>query len=169
MKAISAAADYHKFLYATVGDETNGMQLTLLSALARRNVDPWAEAEELSQLSGDRARTRLAAMLESSPGLAVLADRIALAGRLIPLLPHGSPRSAGSGEVLKDPSLAAPTAANLKQVQMVLIYIAMVLLGGWLASAASPPAASTATTAPTAAPAPTAGTSTSPPALQTVR
>ena len=44
------------FSYATVGDEDNGVVLTILSVLARCGVDPWNEAARLNELptgSGD--------------------------------------------------------------------------------------------------------------------
>ena len=36
--------EFDRFLYASVGDDNNGMPLTVLSALARMDVDPWEEA-----------------------------------------------------------------------------------------------------------------------------
>ena len=32
---------FDQFLYASGGDDANGMPLTVLSALARMDVDPW--------------------------------------------------------------------------------------------------------------------------------
>ena len=42
--ALSPTARYNDFLFATVCEEANGMQLSVLSALARLNLDPWEEA-----------------------------------------------------------------------------------------------------------------------------
>jgi hypothetical protein len=50
---LSPPAVINRFLYASVGDDNNGMDLTLLSALARQNVDAWQKAAELSLLPGD--------------------------------------------------------------------------------------------------------------------
>jgi hypothetical protein len=41
---------FDRFLYASVGEDSNGMPLTVLSALARVDVDPWEEASKLTQL-----------------------------------------------------------------------------------------------------------------------
>jgi len=50
---------YNDFLYAPVGEDTNGALLTVLSVLARQNLDPWDEAADLSRLPPDAAAQRL--------------------------------------------------------------------------------------------------------------
>ena len=37
-------SDLNDFLFASVGDEQNGMPLSVISALTRLGVDPWEEA-----------------------------------------------------------------------------------------------------------------------------
>jgi hypothetical protein len=41
---------YDAFLFEKLGVEDNGMDLSVLSALARAGVDPWAEAKRLAGL-----------------------------------------------------------------------------------------------------------------------
>ncbi len=41
-------SEFNDFLFALVGQEKSGMQLTVLSALARFGFDPWREAARLS-------------------------------------------------------------------------------------------------------------------------
>jgi hypothetical protein len=41
-------SDFDAFLFAPVGEERNGMLLSVLSALARLDVDPWQEAARLA-------------------------------------------------------------------------------------------------------------------------
>jgi hypothetical protein len=43
-------ADFERFVYADVATEPNGMELSVLSALSRRGLDPWQEAQRLAQL-----------------------------------------------------------------------------------------------------------------------
>ena len=38
--------EFDDFLCASIGEEENGMALSVMSAFARRNVDPWEEAAE---------------------------------------------------------------------------------------------------------------------------
>ena len=44
------AAEFDDFLFASIGEERNGMLLSVVSALARLNVDPWQGAANLAQL-----------------------------------------------------------------------------------------------------------------------
>ena len=43
-------SEFNEFLFAFVGEEKSGQQLTVLSALARLGLDPWGEAARLSEL-----------------------------------------------------------------------------------------------------------------------
>ena len=47
--------EFDDFLCASVGEEENGMALSVMSAFARRNVDPWGgNSEILSAAEGSR-------------------------------------------------------------------------------------------------------------------
>jgi len=76
------------FLSAPVWMEKNGTPLSVLSALARLDLDPWAEGSRLAALSKDAATSRLAAILrqlpEKQPGTT---DTDRIADRLVALLP----------------------------------------------------------------------------------
>jgi hypothetical protein len=68
MSAVASARrdrEFDKFLYASVGDDNNGMPLTVLSALARMDVVPWEEASKLMLLPQETAVTQLVALLGS--------------------------------------------------------------------------------------------------------
>jgi hypothetical protein len=87
--------EFDDFLYASVGADRNEMPLSVLSALARLDVDPWEEAAELSELPEDTAAQRLASLIARLPGGRwTQADSGAIADRLIKLLPHRSPSEA---------------------------------------------------------------------------
>jgi len=77
------------FLYALIGADRNEMPLTVLSALCRLDVDPWKEAAELCELPRHTAGQRLASLIARLPGGRwPHADAMAIADRLIELLPH---------------------------------------------------------------------------------
>jgi hypothetical protein len=85
------SAEFNDFLYAPIGAEENTMTLSVLSALSRLNVDPWAEAAQLSALPKDIAAQRLASLIARLPGGRwAQADCAPIANRLIEFLPHGS-------------------------------------------------------------------------------
>ena len=58
--------EFDDFLCASIGEEENGMALSVMSAFARRNVDPWEEAGRLSRLPRDVATRELCAMTARS-------------------------------------------------------------------------------------------------------
>ena len=43
-------SDLNDFLFATVGEEQNGMPLNVVSGLTRLGLDPWGEAARLAVL-----------------------------------------------------------------------------------------------------------------------
>lgn len=80
---------FDDFLYAPVDEGNGGTFLSVLSALARLDVDPWQEAASLAQMSRENATQRLASLIAALPGglLAHLEFRT-IATRLIARLPH---------------------------------------------------------------------------------
>jgi len=89
--------DLNEFLYAPLAHDAHGISLTVLSLLARRGVDPWAEAAELATLSQESATQRLIPLLTAVPnGPSPGADTATLASRLIALL-HTSGKPAAAG------------------------------------------------------------------------
>ena len=69
---------YDAFLFESLGVQENGMDLSVLSALARAGIDPWAEAKRLATLPRQAAVT---AILK-------FAGDAETARRLVDLLPH---------------------------------------------------------------------------------
>jgi hypothetical protein len=60
-------SEFNDFLFALVGEEKSGMQLTVLSALTRLGFDPWREAARLSELTKEAATSALAAAISALP------------------------------------------------------------------------------------------------------
>ena len=60
-------SEFDLFLFAPVGEERNGMLLSMISALARLDVDPWQEAATLTKMPAQDATLRLTSLLSSLP------------------------------------------------------------------------------------------------------
>jgi len=87
-------SEFDDFLHAAIGADRNESPLSVLSALARLDLDPWREAAELSQLPKGVAAARLERLIARLPrGRGDEADLGAIADRLIALLPS-LPRAA---------------------------------------------------------------------------
>jgi hypothetical protein len=81
-------SDLNDFLFASVGDEQNGMPLSVISALTRLGVDPWEEAARLAALPKAVAAEALAPMIARLPiGRPQPSDNLAITQRLVELLP----------------------------------------------------------------------------------
>lgn len=82
--------EYESFLHAPIGlDQTShGIELTVISALAQLNLDPWEEAAEMSRLSERGVIGRLATLLVAIRHSALTPQAANVAAqRLIALLP----------------------------------------------------------------------------------
>jgi hypothetical protein len=94
-------SEFDAFLFAPIGEERNGMLLSVLSALARLDVDPWEEAAKLARLPGEAATQRLASLIAALPdGPSAHHDPGSIAARLIALLPRGAGSNAPSRATL---------------------------------------------------------------------
>ena len=114
--------EYDEFLGAPIGEDHNGMILSVLSALARLDVDPWEEATSLSQMPRDAAAERLFALIDALPqDPAGAIPSQTSAGDLVALLPKG-----------KTPNVQASNNAfsvtGLRQQQIVLAFCAFAMM-----------------------------------------
>ncbi len=90
-------SEFNDFLFAPIGEDRSGILVSVLSGLARSDVDPWQEAAKLAQLPGETATAELAALIGALPDRAAsYPDPRAIATRLIALLPrsNGEPQRA---------------------------------------------------------------------------
>lgn len=85
----SLSASYDNFLYAPVCEDANGMRLSVISALARSDVDPWEEATRLAAMPRAIAEKTLLSILDLVSGRSWKSpEAAAVAARLIRLLPQ---------------------------------------------------------------------------------
>jgi hypothetical protein len=80
---LSMTDTYDAFLFELVSVEENGMELSVLSALARAGLDPWVEAKRLAALPRQAAVAAITAILH-------LTTDPETARRLADLLPRSS-------------------------------------------------------------------------------
>jgi len=120
------ASEFEPFLHARFAPETSGVPLSVLSALARRDLDPWDTAAMLARLPRVDAIGQLVALLDTPSGAAAAtAGTEATAARLIDLLP----RAVDRGRTAENAAPAvAPKQARTTIAVMVLYAIFMLLL-----------------------------------------
>jgi hypothetical protein len=85
----SFTSRYNHFLFAPICEEANGMRLSVLSALARMDVDPWEEATRLVAMPKAIAERTLVSTLDQVLGKCWnRSETEVIAARLVQLLPH---------------------------------------------------------------------------------
>jgi hypothetical protein len=124
------ASEFDDFLFASIGEGRNDLPLSVLSALARLDIDPWQEATELAQVPRETATQRLASLIAALPdGPSARLDPGRIAARLIALLP-GQPSSKISLRgTLPDVGDVTKFRAG---ICMFAVYIVVTLAAQWI-------------------------------------
>ena len=129
--------EFNDFLFSSIGEDRNGMLLSVLSALVRSNVDPWREATELARLSRKAATRRLASLIADLPDeLSVPVDPRTIAARLIALLPGKTHGKAASRKKLFG---IAVVPNSWVAIYGVFIFMAFVLAAQFITTSAQAP------------------------------
>jgi hypothetical protein len=129
--ALLIGPEFDEFLCAPIGADRNGTGLSVLSALARLNVDPWQEATSLARMPREAAVVRLTALIDALPNEGTIDIPTAIAADLVALLPRGN-----SLNVRSSVRLFAP--AGPRQILIVLSAFAIMTLIVFAISAADP-------------------------------
>jgi hypothetical protein len=128
----SKGSDLQNFLYAPICQNDEGMTLSVLSAIARQDIDPWEEAARLAQLPKHAAVQQIIDLLNTlPPRIKVCLDVAAVAARVSALLPR---RSAMSLPGLSPEAATTGVATNILSFnwRFFYIYFCLMLLLNWL-------------------------------------
>jgi hypothetical protein len=107
-------SEFNVFLFARLGEDRNDTPLSVLSASARLNLDPWQEAAELAQLPRESAIQRLASSIAAlAGGPPPDLEHGIIAARLISLLPHHDNSEAPARGTVGDASDARKLRAGM--------------------------------------------------------
>jgi hypothetical protein len=141
--AATAGSEFDQFLYAPIAEERSGMLLSVLSALARMNLDPWDEAARLARLPRAAATSYLTTLIAALPeGPVARTDPGALAERLIALLPR---RLASKGPSPAAESVSGSSLNRRPLIGPLAVYLLLMLLllvNQWLTERAAQAGAS---------------------------
>jgi hypothetical protein len=119
--------EFDAFLFSSIGEDRNGMPLSVVSLLARRDLDPWLEADKLASLAPEVATRQLTRMIQTiSYQPLTLPNPEAIAIRLIALLPHRPPaqvqRPTKAGYVVTSARLNPKAVAAIIILAIYLIF-----------------------------------------------
>jgi len=144
--------EFDEFLGAPIGEDRNGTRLSVLSALARLDVDPWREAKSLARMPRAAAVVRLTALIDSLPhetaGGVCAADLVALLPRRNAPAIRSSDGAVGAAGFRKAPILIGLSAFLLMALTVLGISTLFSRGPETRANSLSPPAADAKAPAP---------------------
>jgi len=121
--------DLDRFLFATVGDEIDGIPLSVISAMTRLDLDPWQESGRLSSLSNRKTVEQLARLIAELPGLfRPLDEARQIADRLIQLLPRHDTDRRSTPQVQIRLCYLRPALSRTSQLWVACLVLAAVVL-----------------------------------------
>jgi hypothetical protein len=132
-------SEFDDFLFAPIGEERNGMLLSVVSALARLDIDPWQETAQLAQLPAAAATQRLASFIAAIPDRPAHQDPRTIAAGLIALLPRrADPNVMSWQKSLGVGAVTDPHSVNYSIVINVIFWAFVTAALGILASNQAP-------------------------------
>jgi hypothetical protein len=153
-QSLTGRSQFEDFLYAPIGKEGEEVQLSVLSALSRENVDPWAEAEILAKLPKEIAIQRLAGFIAATDRPVPTRDARAVAAQLIAHL-HGRVDAVNVWREALIGVQMTPTSRALRYAMMIVIMLSvqwMITSCEPLMKLFNPPAAASTPASPQKAP-----------------
>jgi hypothetical protein len=124
-----AHSEFDEFLLALVGEDINGTQITVLTALTRLGFDPWKEAARLADLSVEAAEGALAAAIARLPvGDWKISDAGSIAVRLVSHLPR---RRTAAAQAPREDRGDGRKKAGAMMWLIAIGLAAVVLFGMW--------------------------------------
>ena len=128
--------EFNDFLFASIATDQNGGCLSVVSALARLDLDPWDEAAKLTKLPAEIATQNLSALITTLQGLPTpRQEPRAIAAHLVTLLPR---RMTANIPPLNVPSNTTWMRYSHFTISIILMSIA-IMMGVQVLTHSSPP------------------------------
>jgi len=125
------SAEFNNFLFAAAA-ETEGGTVSVLSALARLDLDPWGEAAKLARLPKELAAHRLAGLIAPCAATTAPSQARRTAARLVALLPSGFTLPPPQTTAAKADGTApggGPVIAHARSILSFLLIFVVAMLG----------------------------------------
>jgi hypothetical protein len=119
---------FEEFLYSPIRQDDGGIPLSVLSVLARHDVDPWEEAARLSRLPRTAAIEHLVSLIGTAPEQKPAFHELTVtASRLIALLPRPCEPAASIDHTFIARLLDGQSAAFVCGIVFFFIYICILV------------------------------------------
>ena len=115
------------------------MLLSVLSALARLDLDPWREAAELARMPKQAAKQRLTSLIEALPdSLSTRPEPETISTRLFTLLPRGASSTIASSKTLPVAGAKLNIRGAIYVLAVYLLFAAQMMAAQLFASSLHP-------------------------------
>jgi len=122
-------SQFDAFLFSPIGDDRNGMPLSIVSILARADLDPWGEAASLAGMPVHIATRRLESIIQALPHQPLtIPDSGAVARRLIALLPRTGLNDQGSEKPTEARDAKAVALAQWTKIAAIVVMVFLIFL-----------------------------------------
>ncbi len=102
------------------------MSISVVTMLARLDIDPWQEAARLAALAPEAAAQSVASMLKAIPGLSLQRDDpLTIASRLVATLRRPTPAAATAPQGFE--ARGTPAARHRANVLLLAVYLLFML------------------------------------------
>ncbi len=129
--AVRPDSEFDSFLFANVGEDENGTDVSVLSALVRLEMDPWHEASELAQLPNEASERRLMGTLARLDTIPLARSKPGtIATRLLLLLPDAAAARREKPGVVKASNATSPRFMITWMIVMVIAFAIQALISG---------------------------------------
>jgi hypothetical protein len=129
-------SEFDAFLFSPIHEDRNDTPVSVLSALARLNVDPWQEAAELARLPRETATQRLASSIAALPDRpSAHLEHETIAARLIALLPRQASSEIRPGETSENDG---DTTKFRTGIYMSIVLMTFMLVAQWVVASRQP-------------------------------
>jgi len=138
-RSLRCNPEFDAFLFATISADDGEIPLSVLSMLARLDLDPWQEAAQLATLSPESAAQKMVSILGALPNRPLRSpDILIIATRLVAMLPHRvRSRSAPLG-VLSAASAGTPRPHPHANVAFLAVYLIVMVASQFVWTHLSP-------------------------------
>lgn len=121
---------FEHFLGASIGEDSHGIDVTVLSMFARLGVNPWTEASELAAMPEGIARKRLDALLTRFEDVPTIGpDRVKIISAIMAFLPRKRVFASASSQ---DDAKSLVPLFNIPIYQIIAAFLFL----GWIANLA---------------------------------
>jgi hypothetical protein len=145
--SIGHETDFDDFLFAPIVEERSGTVLSVISALARLDLDPWQEAIDLDALPGDSATKRMASLLIAvlPDGPSTNLDPMLTAARLTAFLPRrANPKRAPRKKRLPSDERSTDAANKFRTgTYMYLAFVVFMIAAQYVVASSQEPTQAT--------------------------